>query len=286
MPTTLPGLQHRKSPEKEEEEFKQQLWESNTLGLHSPQALLNAVFYLNGKNFCLRGGEEHRALKISQVERCSDPPSYRYVENGSKNRNSTFAQRYVTNKIVPIHANPALKEQCHVRVLDLYYAKLLRDGMGKDVFYLRLLPKMPAKQDLPWFSSVPVGRNELHKMVQKMCADAGISGKKTNHNLRATGASQLFQANVPEKVIQERTGHRSLEALRLYKKTTTEQHQAVAQVLGSSATLSYESIVQKQQEITVSPRPPQMAPTLNMSGCTVNIFFNSLMKVAVGCRNV
>ena len=85
--------------------------------------------------------------------------------------------------------------------------------MGKDVFYLRPLPKMPAKQDLPWFSSVPVGRNELNKMVQKMCADAGISGKKTNHSLRATGASQLFQANVPEKVIQERTGHRSLEAL-------------------------------------------------------------------------
>ena len=50
-------------------------------------------------------------------------------------------------------------------------------------------------------------------MVQKMCADAGISGKKTNHNLRATGASQRFQAYVPEKVIQERTGHRSLEAL-------------------------------------------------------------------------
>ena len=148
-----------------------------------------------------------------------------------------------------------------MRVLDLYYAKLLRDAMGKDVFYLRPLPKMPTKQDLPWFSSVPVGRNKLNKMVQKMCADAGISGKSTNHSLRATGALQLFQANVPEKVIQERTGHRSLEALRLYAKRTTEQHQAVARVLGSSATLSYESIVQKQPEIIVSPRPPQTTPT-------------------------
>ena len=110
----------------------------------------------------------------------------------------------------------------------------------------------------------------------RKCVDAGISGNKTNHSLRATGASQLFQANVPEKVIQERTGHRSLEALWLYEKTTTEQHQAVAQVLGSSATLSYESVIQKQQELSVSPRPPyiQAAPTLNMSGCTVNICFN------------
>ena len=70
-----------------------------------------------------------------------------------KKRNGTFAQRYVTNKIVPIHANPALKDRCHVRVLDLYYTKLPSDAMGKDVFYLSLFPKMPVKQGLPWFSS-------------------------------------------------------------------------------------------------------------------------------------
>ena len=66
---------------------EQQLWESNTLGLHSPHTLLNAVLHLNGKNFCLRTGEEHRALKISQEECCNDPHSYKYVENGSKNHN-------------------------------------------------------------------------------------------------------------------------------------------------------------------------------------------------------
>jgi integrase len=41
-----------------------------------------------------------------------------------------------------------------------------------------------------------------------------ISGKSlTNHSLRATGATRLFEANVPEKLIQERTGHRSIDAL-------------------------------------------------------------------------
>lgn len=49
------------------------------LGLHSPQALLTAVFYLIGKKLL-------RALKISQAERCSDPPQYKCVENGSKPR--------------------------------------------------------------------------------------------------------------------------------------------------------------------------------------------------------
>ena len=34
----------------------------------SPTGLLRAVFFYNGKNFCLRGGIEHCNLKISQIQ--------------------------------------------------------------------------------------------------------------------------------------------------------------------------------------------------------------------------
>ena len=57
-------------------------------------------------------------------------------------------------------------------------------------------------------------------MIKNMCRDAGISGKKTNHSLRATGTTEMFQAQVPEKIIQERTGHRSVAALRTYERTS------------------------------------------------------------------
>ena len=43
-----------------------QLWSEGVLGLSSPHALLTAVFFLNGKTLCPRGGREHRALKLSQ----------------------------------------------------------------------------------------------------------------------------------------------------------------------------------------------------------------------------
>ena len=43
-------------------------------------------------------------------------------------------------------------------------------------------------------------------MSKDMCQVAGIEGHKTNHSLRATGASELFEAGVPEKIIKERTG--------------------------------------------------------------------------------
>ena len=67
-------------------------------------------------------------------------------------------------------------------------------------------------------------------MVKEMCGEAGI-GKKTNHSLRASGASAMFRANVPEKIIQRTTGHRSIEALRTYEQVSTEQQKAVSKVL-------------------------------------------------------
>ena len=57
------------------------LWDSGVMGATSPSALLNAVFLCNGKNFCLPGGQEHRRLKISQLERLHDPDHYIYTEN-------------------------------------------------------------------------------------------------------------------------------------------------------------------------------------------------------------
>ena len=42
------------------------LWDTGILSLDNPTGLLNTVFFYNGKNFYLRGGVEHRNLKMSQ----------------------------------------------------------------------------------------------------------------------------------------------------------------------------------------------------------------------------
>ena len=51
---------HKAEPLTPEEE--EMLWEKGVLGDHSPQALLNTVFYQNDANFALRSGNEHRQL--------------------------------------------------------------------------------------------------------------------------------------------------------------------------------------------------------------------------------
>ena len=64
-------------------------------------------------------------------------------------------------------------------------------------------------------------------MVPDMCSDAGLVGKKTNHSLRVSGATSLFEAGVPERVIQQRTGHRSLLSLQMYERVSGGQEKAV-----------------------------------------------------------
>ena len=48
-------------------EEENMLWEKGILNTSTPRGLFRAVFYYNGKNFVLRGGQEHRELLISQI---------------------------------------------------------------------------------------------------------------------------------------------------------------------------------------------------------------------------
>ena len=72
-------------------------------------------------------------------------------------------------------------------------------------------------------------------MLKDMCAEAQIPGMFTNHSLRAYGATTLYNANVPEKLIQERTDHRSIKALRQYERTLESQMMEVSNIISSTS---------------------------------------------------
>lgn len=191
------------SPEEEKK-----LWEMGVLSLATPIGLLRAVFFYNGKNFCLRGGAEQRNLKISQFQRQTciiegkSVGVYEYHEFGSKNRQGGFNSLNVENKVVRQFENASGSGVCHVRILDKYLEKIPPDAKEADVFYLTPVCKI-TDLSKPWFTKVPVGKNRLNSMMKEMCAQAGLSTEFTNHSLRAYGATSLFQAQVPEKLIQQ-----------------------------------------------------------------------------------
>ncbi len=73
----------------------------------------------------------------------------------------------------------------------------------------------------------------LYKMVNTICAQGGIELRSNHSSLRATGAIELYNAGVPEKIIKERTEHRLLESIRMYERTSDKQHHAVSRILSS-----------------------------------------------------
>jgi len=56
--------------------------------------------------------------------------------------------------------------------------------------------------------------------VKSMFSNSGDHSEYSNHSPRASGATELSQAEVPEKVIHEITGHRSVKALCQYEKVS------------------------------------------------------------------
>jgi hypothetical protein len=196
-------------------EHEDLFWTAGALGYDNPRALFYSVFFYTGLSFCLRGGQEQRDLSWKNFRRFPDDCSvyngdtyYEYIEFVSKNNQHRFRDIHLRNKCVKAYANCG-SEKCVVKILDFYKTKIPADTKA---FYIRPLQKVPADPNKSWFSNVPVGGNTLNTVmneISEIVKDDSIP-KYTNHSLRATAASRLFEKGVPEKIIAERTGHRSM----------------------------------------------------------------------------
>ena len=194
----------------------------------------------------------------------------------SNNRMGTFPERGVSNKVVKSVAVPEAGERCHVYLL--YISKLPSDAHKAGAVYLRPLPNTPSKG--PRYTAVPIGKNTLCGMVKNMCIKADLE-TRTNHSLRATAATALFKANVPGKVIQERTGHRSLDTLRKYECSTERQHGAASKTIAIREEVDYQKTLcsvasEKASTGSSTARTASLPITLNiqsMSGCTINLSY-------------
>lgn len=107
-----------------------------------------------------------------------------------------------------------------------------------------------------------------------MTTEAGLEGNLTNHSLRATGAILLYDAGIPVSVIQKRTGHKSLDGLRCYERTTMTQNLEESNLLHqATAVLNSEdpkfSLTLKQLEQFELPEDPTFSKE---SHCSNGLF--------------
>ena len=188
-----------------------------------------------GVNCALRAGDEHYALRCpggcltSQLSFKPNQKGIRclvYREHSvTKTNRGGLRDMKKERKIVWIkpNSNPS---RCPVRIVEKYI-KLLPTTGSKPNLYLHSL-KAP-KPSL-WYCEVPLGINKVRSVVSEMLKDAGLDGFFTNHSLRHTAATRLFQAGKNVKLIKEVTGHVS-NAVEKYEMNSDSQRMEVSSII-------------------------------------------------------
>ncbi|XP_070564621.1 uncharacterized protein [Ptychodera flava] len=147
-----------------------------------------------------------------------------YIGRESKNIKHGVHQRNVQNKVIKQYANRDDTERCVVALFNKYISYI----PSKGPFYRRPLARSDGKVQ---FSLQVIGKNLLGDYMSRMFKSAGIEGEYTNHCGKVTTATALYQAGVSEDLIMKRTGHRSIDAVRVYKRPSDEQLRHVSDLL-------------------------------------------------------
>ena len=219
-------------------EHEELFWVKGLLGYSSPKVLQHTVFFYMGLNFTLRGVQEQYDLVPDQLKRV--PPDvgiynssvyYLYTEFISKNNQHRFKDINSTNKEVCLYAQPG-SNRCLVKLLDMYFKYLPPQSI---VFYLRPLSSFADGTSLKKcsFSKQRVGVNTLKQIVPDICKKSGCGAKYSNHSLRVTAITRMFNSGVSEKKIAETSGHKSVKGLREYEHTSCEQQKQITSIVNN-----------------------------------------------------
>ena len=204
----------------------------------SPDKLRDTVLFLLGINLGLCAGDEHYNLRHDIVEKASQLPFER-AENGqrclvyredslTKTNDRGIGHFKKEQKIIWVH--PSENELgCPVRIVDKYMSLIppVTKKSKKDNFYLHSLEKPTPAQ---WYGEQVVGKHTLTKVVGEMLKDVKPGVFHSNHNLRWSGTTRLFQAGIDRKIVKEYTGHVS-DAVDKYQIMSAAQKERLSEIL-------------------------------------------------------
>ena len=145
-----------------------------------------------------------------------------------------------------------IREACTLLTEDIYTPKgqvrprlIIRKSNTKGKLATRSIPVIedlrqlltnyyPIRGDIylfPGRSNGHLAEDSAARILREACKQVGIIGVST-HSFRRTALTQMSNAGIPLRVIQEISGHRNLEQLQKYLEVSDSQ------VLGAAATLA------------------------------------------------
>jgi len=153
---------------------------------------------------------------------------HEYTELASKNNQHRFKDINAQNKITRAYALPG-NHKCIVKMLDEYLSLLPSNA---PYFYMRVNEGRDVGAAV--FTRKRIGINLLKSILPVLSEKSGIEVRYTNHSLRATAITRMFNSGVEEKIIAETSGHKSIKALRVYERTSEQQRKQVTRVINQT----------------------------------------------------
>ena len=137
--------------------------------------------------------------------------------------------------------------------------------------------------------TTPIGHNTLSKTVYVMQQELVVL-KQTMHSLRVTSATRLFQSGMDEQLIMGRTGHRSIDGIRTYKRVSNEQKEDISNVLNSATNGDIQPQPKKlkvhdPQSDPQNPRHSHSVTIPSQSGPPVIINLTSCSSITINYTN-
>ena len=217
-------------------EYEECMWNSGVLGEDTPDKLRSTLLFLLGINLALRAVDEHYQLRRAMP----DQPSQLAVECNSqgikcvvyredtcmKTNDGGLLQMRKERKIVWIYPSKNIN-RCPVRLFEKYLSLCPKGYTKKANFYLQSLKCPTPKQ---WYGREVVGSNKVKEVMKDLLSNAKIDRYFTNHSLRRSGGTRLFQAGVERKLVKEVTGHSS-DAVDCYQITSDQQREKISKII-------------------------------------------------------
>ena len=183
------------------------------LDLERPDHRLWATLFAVGTRACLRGGELAR-MKTTDVKRGSD-------DAGKFFRIGVFEAKEIKPSMNPQTSRPRLVQIYCLHEDDRFDAYALLDkylSLRASIPEMRLwlTPKRTTKPGTPPFKATPYGKHALRELVATVVRACGVDKHITPHSFRATGATRMIKAGIPEQQARQRTGHSSTNGFNTY----------------------------------------------------------------------
>ena len=182
------------------------LWSKGVLGSHSPQSLIQTMWFLLIQHLSLRGCQKHHDMYVEDFVFSTDNNDTEfmtYEENPTKTRKK---RRVVQPKMFATGG-----QRCPVKLFKTFLEQRPEEMRDSGPFYLALNER-PKTQ--VWYKRQRMGVNSINSFMKNMASQADIQGKKlTNHSARKTLVKKLKAANQPWSAIISVTGHTNERSL-------------------------------------------------------------------------